>query len=57
MTKITENPKYNKDAFVDAAKNGKERLLLKMLLKDGESYAKEDVTKVVKDWKSKEVKA
>jgi hypothetical protein len=57
LTKITENQKFSKEAFVDAAKNSKDRLLLKMLLKDGESYAKEDVTKVVKDWKSKEVKA
>lgn len=49
--------KYSKEAFLDATKDSKERLLLKMLLADKMSYTKDEVLKVVKDWKSKEVKS
>ncbi|MDQ0269939.1 hypothetical protein [Cytobacillus purgationiresistens] len=48
--------KYGKEAFLKAEKNTNERLLLQVLLEDGKSYSKVDVTKIVKDWKQKEVK-
>ncbi|TCJ01494.1 hypothetical protein [Cytobacillus praedii] len=52
-TKTESKKKFSKTAFVDAAKDGKERLLLMMLLEDEKSYAKEEVTKILKDWKIK----
>jgi alpha-galactosidase/6-phospho-beta-glucosidase family protein len=57
IEKSVEVAKYSKEAFMDAAKDGKERLLLKLLLDDKTSYSKDEVVKVVKDWKSKEVKS
>lgn len=54
-TKLEKEQKYSKSAFVDAAKDSKERLLLMTLLKDGTSYTKDQVEKVIKDWKSKAV--
>ncbi|MCJ8008902.1 hypothetical protein ACFFF5_21035 [Lederbergia wuyishanensis] len=48
--------KYSKEAFLNAAKNNNERLLLNVLLRDNQSYTKEDVEKTVKTWKNKEVK-
>lgn len=56
-TKADAKQKFSKSAFVDAAKEGKERLLLVMLLEDEISYTKDEVAKIVKEWKSKEVKA
>lgn len=49
--------KYSKAAFLDAAKDTNERLLLNALLNDGTSYGKEEVSKLVAAWKSKEVKS
>jgi hypothetical protein len=66
LTKVKHKPgieksvvdaKYSKEAFLDAAKDGKERLLLKLLLDDKMSYTKDEVVKIVKNWKSKEVKS
>jgi hypothetical protein len=54
-TKSESKQKFSKSAFVDAAKDGKERLLLMTLLEDEKSYAKEEVAKILKDWKSKVV--
>lgn len=54
--KVEKKQKYSKSAFVDAARDSKERLELKMLLEDGKSYTQDEVTKAVKDWKTKEVK-
>lgn len=58
MTEVKAEKKqsYSKSAFVDAARDSKERLELKMLLEDGKSYAQDEVAKVVKEWKTKEVK-
>lgn len=55
--KTVEVAKYSKSAFLDAAKDSKERLLLNTLLKDDQTYTKEYVEKSVEEWKSKEVKA
>ena len=55
-TKLEKELKYSKSAFVDAAKDSKERLLLMTLLKDGTSYTKEQVEKVIKEWKAKSIK-
>ena len=54
--KVEKKQKYSKSAFVDAARDSKERLELKMLLEDGKSYTQDEVAKATKDWKSKEVK-
>ncbi|EPD52758.1 hypothetical protein HMPREF1210_01138 [Paenisporosarcina sp. HGH0030] len=48
--------KYSKEAFLDASKDSNERLLLNVLLIDGQSYSKEHVATTLKDWKSKELK-
>lgn len=48
--------KYSKEAFLDASKDSQERLLLNVLLKDEQSYTKERVASILKDWKSKELK-
>lgn len=48
--------KYSKEAFLDAAKDSNERLLLNVLLTDGQSYSKDHVATTLKDWKSKELK-
>lgn len=48
--------KYSKTAFLDAAIDSNERLLLDTLLQDGTSYTKDDVAKVVEAWKSKPIK-
>lgn len=48
--------KYSKTAFLDAAKDNKERLLLDALLQDDKSYTKEEVEKVAKAWKSKPIR-
>ncbi len=55
--KTTPGQKFGKAAFLNAAKKKNERLLLQVLLKDGTTYTKEEVTKLVEDWKKKEVKA
>lgn len=49
--------KYSKTAFLEAAVDGKERLMLGVLLTDGKSYTKEEVELKLSDWKKKEVKA
>jgi hypothetical protein len=53
----SETPKYDKSAFIDGAKDSKERLLINVLLIDNQSYAKGEVATLLKEWKSKEVKA
>ena len=62
MTKKTEKEttkterKYSKTAYLDAETNSKERLLLNTLLEDGEYYSKDEVSKAIKQWKSKVIK-
>lgn len=48
---------YNKEAFVDAAENSKDGLVLQVILEDGESYSKDDVEKLVEKWNSKKVES
>lgn len=55
-TKTTKQT-YSKSAFLDAAKDSTERLLLNVLLNDQKKYSKDEVEKLVNDWKAKEVKA
>ncbi|MDQ0412724.1 hypothetical protein [Mesobacillus stamsii] len=47
---------YSKQAFVDAAKNSKERLILQVVLNDKKKYTQIDVKNLVNEWKKKEVK-
>lgn len=49
--------KFGKAAFLNAAQKANERMLLEVLLVDGHSYTKQEVQKIVRDWKQKEVKA
>lgn len=55
-TKLEKKAKYSKSAFVDAAADRKERLLLMTLLDEKKTYSKEEVEKAVKAWKSKAIK-
>lgn len=55
-SKSAEKPKYSKSAFVDATKDSKEKLLLKMLLKDKTSYTQDEVAKLINEWKVKTVR-
>ncbi|QNK89438.1 hypothetical protein H7992_07170 [Sporosarcina sp. resist] len=48
---------YSKEAFVESATDGKESLILQVILEDGKSYSKEKVTEMVTAWKSKKVNA
>jgi hypothetical protein len=56
-SKSEDKQQFSKSAFLDAAKDKKERLLIQTLLDDGTSYSKDEVSKILKEWKSKEVKA
>lgn len=49
--------KYSKSAFIDAAKDSKERLLINALLQDNVTYTRNDVKQKIAEWKTKEVKA
>lgn len=59
MSKVrtAQAQKFSKGAFLNAAESINERLLLQVLLKDDETYTKEEVVKLVESWKEKEVKA
>lgn len=54
---VKTEQKYSKTAFVEVAADGKERLILQIVLDDGESYSKDEATEKVAEWKKKEVKA
>lgn len=57
MTEIKgeKKQKYSKIAFLDAASDNKERLLLNTLLQNDKSYTKEEVEKIAEAWKSKNI--
>lgn len=48
--------KFGKEAFLNAAENTKDRLVLQVVLEDGKTYTKAEAEKIVKAWKQKEVK-
>lgn len=48
--------KFGKEAFINAAENTKEKLIIRVVLADGETYTKAEADKLVKNWKQKEVK-
>ncbi|MEG0260590.1 MAG: hypothetical protein RR595_06535 [Lysinibacillus sp.] len=54
----TEVPskKFSKEAFLNATKTTKERLLLEVLLEENKKYTKDQVAKLAEDWNNKEVK-
>lgn len=54
--KVAKTQKFGKEAFLNAAENTKDRLVLQIVLEDGQSYSKADADKIVKAWKQKEVK-
>lgn len=54
--KESKTKKFGKEAFVNAAKTTKDRLVLQVVLEDGKTYTKTEVDKIVKDWKQKEAK-
>ncbi|MBG9657821.1 hypothetical protein [Cytobacillus firmus] len=51
----TKAQKFSKEAFLNAATSSKERLILQVVLKDGDSYTKAEAEKLVNDWKNKKV--
>ncbi|MET3657836.1 hypothetical protein [Sporosarcina psychrophila] len=61
MTKAKEEKskqqKYSKSAFVEAATESKERLILQVILADDKTYTKDDAAELVEAWKSKQVNA
>jgi hypothetical protein len=52
---VSKKKTYNKSAFLEAAETLEDRLVLNVVLADGESYTKEEVDKALQEWKSKEV--
>ncbi|MEK4403443.1 hypothetical protein MKZ26_03230 [Sporosarcina sp. FSL K6-6792] len=52
-----QQQKYSKSAFVEAAEESKERLILQVILADNKTYTKDEVAKLVEAWKSKKVNA
>lgn len=55
-TAKSKQQKFGKAAFVESAENTQDSLLYQVVLEDGKSYTKEEVTKLVTAWKKKEVK-
>ncbi|KAA0944074.1 hypothetical protein FQ087_18280 [Sporosarcina sp. ANT_H38] len=47
---------YSKIAFLEAAVDGNESVLLRVVLEDGKTYTKDEVAELVAAWKTKEVK-
>lgn len=56
MAEKAEKQTYGKQAFIDAAKDSKERLVLQVVLDDEKKYTPNDVKSIVSEWKKKEVK-
>jgi hypothetical protein len=54
---VSKKKTFNKSAFLEAAETLEDRLVLNVVLADGESYTKEEVEKALNDWKTKEVEA
>ncbi|MED4377984.1 hypothetical protein P9274_20210 [Schinkia azotoformans] len=54
--KVIKQQKFSKEAFLNAAKNTQERLVIQIVLQDGTSYTKAEAEKLVNNWKKKEVK-
>ena len=48
-------PTYGKAAFIDAAQDGKEKLILQVALADGQTYTREAAAEIVSAWKTREV--
>lgn len=55
QTKQLKTQKFSKEAFLNAAENKKDRLILQVVLEDIGIYTRAEVTKLVKAWKNKEV--
>lgn len=47
---------YSKSAFVDAAENNKEKLIIQVVLDEDEKYTQQEVAEKIDAWKKKEVK-
>lgn len=47
---------YSKSAFVDAAENNKEKLIMQVVLEEDKKYTPQEVSEIVNAWKKKEVK-
>lgn len=56
VKKEVKTQKFGKEAFLNAAENTKDRLVLQIVLEDGQTYTKTEADKIVKAWKQKEVK-
>ncbi|MEK3886528.1 hypothetical protein [Bacillus sp. FSL K6-3431] len=55
-TKPRKQKKYSKSAFIEAEDSSNKKILLGVILEDEKSYTKEEVKKLEKAWKHKEVK-
>ncbi|WP_342505623.1 hypothetical protein [Sporosarcina sp. FSL K6-2383] len=56
MGSKNEKSNFSKTAFIEAETNNNGRNLLQVLLKEDKTYTQDEVAKLVKDWKKKEVK-
>ena len=53
---VQNSQQYSKSAFVDAAENNKEKLIIQVVLDEDEKYTQQEVAEKVEAWKKKEVK-
>ena len=53
---VYNGQQYSKSAFVEAAENNKEQLILQLVLEEDKKYTQQEVTEIVTAWKKKEVK-
>lgn len=60
MTKAKEEkqaqPLYNRTAFIEGYE-GQDQLILRVILEDGKSYSKQDVTEQLAAWKKQTINA
>lgn len=53
---VQNSQQYSKSAFVDAAENNKEKLIIQVVLEEDKKYTQQEVAEKVDAWKKKEVK-
>lgn len=53
---IVEEKKFTKNSLVNSKRYKSKKILLKVLLKDGEKYSFEEVGKIIEEYLKREVK-